>query len=239
METIERHMVCCAKRYSENPVDHYATIRPSRRCASPRQLPVRFTDRLCSVASLEWNLVQIQPSTPAAPTITVWGQAGDIPLVGAYNFPSVTNYSVWRPSEGLFYILGVNTPSQALAVGLPGEIPIFGNFTYPQAWSDLATWDPSSGNWFVDPTLQSGDNYPFEKQWGLPGDVPIAGDFNGDGLTDYAVWRPTESNLYVMLNASGATYVQALGVVGNIPFYGQPPLTNYTPTLSLTSGHPA
>lgn len=37
----------------------------------------------------------------------------------------------------------------------------------------------------------------FSVQWGLPADVPVPGDYNGDGRTDIAVWRPSDGMWHV------------------------------------------
>src|SRR5687767_13778454 len=34
-------------------------------------------------------------------------------------------------------------------------------------------------------------------QWGWPGDVPVAADYNGDGVTDVAVYRPSTGQWFV------------------------------------------
>jgi hypothetical protein len=34
--------------------------------------------------------------------------------------------------------------------------------------------------------------------WGVEGDIPVPGDYDDDGITDLAVWRPSEGNWYII-----------------------------------------
>ena len=63
--------------------------------------------------------------------------------------------------------------------------------------------------------------------FGNPGDVPIVGDFNGDGCDTVSVYRPAESRVFV-INALGddggglgaADFSYLFGDVGDVPFVG-------------------
>jgi hypothetical protein len=58
-------------------------------------------------------------------------------------------------------------------------------------------------------------------QWGLVGDLPVVVDFDGDGRTELAVYRPTTGEWFMRL--STAEYKVALyrlyqwGLVGDLP----------------------
>ncbi|HEY7056632.1 MAG TPA: choice-of-anchor tandem repeat GloVer-containing protein [Vicinamibacterales bacterium] len=41
--------------------------------------------------------------------------------------------------------------------------------------------------------------------WGAPGDVPVSGDYDGDGKADVIVYRPSTSTWFVVLSSTGYT----------------------------------
>ena len=54
---------------------------------------------------------------------------------------------------------------------------------------------PSESGWYV---RFSASNYSQATsawyQWGLPSDIPLVSDFDGDGRTDLAVYRPSSAH---------------------------------------------
>jgi hypothetical protein len=58
------------------------------------------------------------------------------------------------------------------------------------------------------------------QQWGQAGDVPITGDFDGDGLSDFTVWRPGDGYWHVRNSVTGAVRSQQWGMNGDIPVTG-------------------
>lgn len=61
--------------------------------------------------------------------------------------------------------------------------------------ADLAIWRPSTGTWWV---LGGTGSQQTSQGWGTNGDIPVPGDYDGDGKTDFCVFRPSNGTWYVM-----------------------------------------
>lgn len=79
--------------------------------------------------------------------------------------------------------------------------------------ADIAVWRPSNGNWMV--MGQTGSQAVTENN-GLSGDIPVPGDYEGDGKTDFAIWRPSNGYWWV-LYSSGSGITVPLGTNGDTP----------------------
>ncbi len=54
---------------------------------------------------------------------------------------------------------------------------------------DVAVYRPSTGTWFV--------RNQFAVGFGELNDIPVPGDYNGDGVADLAVYRPSSGQWFV------------------------------------------
>ena len=144
-----------------------------------------------------------------------YGQAGDIPIPGDFDGDGVTDIAVFRPSIGSWFIVNTShvtgiggvTGQTRISFGVNGDIPVSGDFDGDGA-TDIAVFRPSNGTWYIrnssGATGVGGVAGQTRISHGVSGDVPLAGDFDGDGMTDIAVFRPSNGTWYIR-NSSGIT----------------------------------
>ncbi|HEX8396741.1 MAG TPA: FG-GAP-like repeat-containing protein [Pyrinomonadaceae bacterium] len=129
-----------------------------------------------------------------------WGVVGDIPVGGDYDGDNCTDFTVYRPSEGIWYILQ-SSSNQPLAVrwGLSEDKLVPADYDY-DGITDIAVYRPSDGTWYV---RRSSDGNLLAVRWGSASDIPLTGDFDGDGRADFVVYRPSEGTWYLLQTRDG------------------------------------
>ena len=83
----------------------------------------------------------------------------------------------------------------------------------PAAGADVAVWRPgSTGTWFV-------RGFATISQ-GTTGDVPVPADFDGDGVTDLAVFHPATGVWTIRKSMGGFVETIQWGTAGDVPLAG-------------------
>ncbi|MBL0239439.1 MAG: VCBS repeat-containing protein [Chloracidobacterium sp.] len=80
--------------------------------------------------------------------------------------------------------------------------------------ADLAVWRPSSGVWYVYNLVTTAWT---SYTWGNSSDIPVQGDFDGDGKTDFAIYRPSDNNWWITTSSNSSYYSTTFGASGDVP----------------------
>ena len=130
-----------------------------------------------------------------------------------------TDLTVFRPSTNTYYILDHDT----------GNVRVQGHFLESAApnWSPVAEdYDGDrrtdvgfyiNGDWRYQ---LSSDNSFKSANWGQAGDIPMPGDYDGDGLADFVVWRPASGTWYLRNSADASISSLQWGELNDIPVSG-------------------
>jgi parallel beta-helix repeat protein len=170
------------------------------------------------------------PDDSGAAETFYFGVPGDIPLVGAWgNFLDTFGCDfdptpgVYRRSETAVYLRTGNKPdasSLRYRIGDPGDIPLAGDFD-GQGCDTVSLYRPSTQQFFIfnhigrfwfDDALTEAD-YVF--QFGNPDDIPVVGDWDGDGIDEIGLHRPSTGEFYWRNTLD-------TGVADGMIYYGNP-----------------
>ncbi len=108
-----------------------------------------------------------------------WGIAGDLIVPGDYDGNGKADIAVWRPSDGVWYIVNSNTQNavgtgrMGLQWGAMNDIPQPADYDGDRI-TDVAIFRPSEGNWYA---RNSATNTPFIINWGMSTDRPATAPF--------------------------------------------------------------
>ncbi|WP_437908680.1 hypothetical protein WME95_12880 [Sorangium sp. So ce327] len=106
-----------------------------------------------------------------------FGLRGDVPLVGDWTGSGKTRVGVFRNGEFHLDLNGNGYDGEVpIYLGQAGDIPVVGRWS-GAARSLVGAWRPSDGMWLLDMNGNGWDGADRALQFGLPGDVPITGNW--------------------------------------------------------------
>ena len=195
--------------------------------------------------------INVTPSGVPDASFTVIPSSGIAPLIVQFNdtsanFPSAWSWSFrnmapgnntqiwfsdvhnpkWTFGAGNYSIVlnasnsaGYNLSTQVTFINVSAR-PVVTNVT-----SKIGIFRSTTGIW----SLDSNGNNAWEVSdtslsWGLPGDIPVIGDWNGDGKDDIGIFRPSSSMWSLDSNGNSAWEVSdttlSWGLPADIPVIG-------------------
>lgn len=124
-----------------------------------------------------------------------------------------TDFSVFRPSNGTWYLERSREVFLGFQFGQAGDKPVARDYD-GDGKADITVWRASDGDWY---RTNSSNGAFVAVHFGQNGDVPVPADFDDDGKADQAVFRPSDDGHWY-LNQSTAGFASIdWGVSTDIP----------------------
>lgn len=167
----------------------------------------------------------VRRSSDASMYALNWGLSTDRVTPADFDGDGKTDIAVWRdepsnPDRANFYLLRSSDATVSVQqFGRTGDDPsILGDFN-GDGKADLAVFRPGTGggqSYFFYRSVESPADSWNAVPWGIDGDVPVVGDYDGDGMTDIAVFRPSNGIWYVLQSGNASVRYAQWGLSSDI-----------------------
>jgi hypothetical protein len=178
-------------------------------------------------SNFSWHLKN-DHSPGGIPSITPFvfgGAAGDLPIVGDWDGDREDTIGLFRPSNGSWHIRNDNSGGMLHinlnGFGASGDLPVSGDWD-GDGIDTIGYYRPSNGGFYLR-NNHTQDPMPMSAHititgYGGVGDVPVTGDWNGDGIDDIGIYRPSNGTFH--LNFPNGIYVFTYGPSNRLPIAG-------------------
>ena len=151
-----------------------------------------------------WYILTSSSNYTTTRTITL-GLSTDIPVPADYDGDGKTDVAVYRPSTGRLDHPAVQHRGNCrVPVGPERRRAGARRLRWRRHQSTSRCIGPPPASWFIRQST-TGFTTSVSFQWGLPRDVPVPGDYDGDGKTDLAVYRPATGTWYISQSTTDYT----------------------------------
>ena len=153
---------------------------------------------LVNTASGEWHLRH----SPASVVSFYYGNPGDSPFLGDWDCDTVATPGLFRTSDAFAYLRNSATQGNAdvrFFFGNPSDIPLAGDFN-GDGCDTLSLYRPSEARFYIINKLGENEGglgaAEYSFLFGNPGDKPVVGDWDGDGIDEIGLRRETTGYFY-------------------------------------------
>ncbi len=164
------------------------------------------------------TLVPVFETTNSVPDNSAWMNSVTVirsPVTSNFDYDGDgrADLSVFRPSNGFWYLNRVNGGFDAVQFGLSTDKLASADYD-GDGKTDIAVF--RGGTWYLRRSQLGFLGFNF----GLSEDVPQPADFDGDGKAEIAVWRPSNGTFYVYNLATNRFTSFQLGASSDKPVVG-------------------
>ncbi len=154
---------------------------------------------LVDPVNMEWHLLDPLGNE----TSFFYGAPGDVPIVGDWDCDGTDTPGAYRQADGFVYLRNSNSTGVGeirFFLGIAGDVPLAGDFD-GDGCDTVSVYRPSQGRVFIADTLGENDGFfvaDFDYYFGIPGDKPYVGDYDGDDVDTIGLHREATGLVYFL-----------------------------------------